>query len=89
MDWAENVVGFEMFAIDAAAGADVVPHLFQPGQLIGGEGDSGGALVFEPSSETLADVFFERFERSCRFNRSTDERDEIRKAAGGGVTSDR
>ena len=52
-----------MLAIDAAAGTDVVAHLFEPGELVGSEGYSGGALLFEPFSETLADVFFEWFER--------------------------
>ena len=35
VDRAENIVGFEMLAIDAAAGADVVAHLFEPGELVG------------------------------------------------------
>ena len=64
-----------MLAIDAAAGADVVAHLFEPGELVGCEGDSGGAFLFEPSSEALTDVFFERFERSCGFDGGADERD--------------
>ena len=28
----------------------------------------GGAFLFEPGSETLADVFLEGFERSCGFD---------------------
>ena len=74
VDRPENVVGFEMLAIDAAAGADVVAHLFEPGELVGSESDSGGAFFFEPSGEALADVFFEWFERSCRFDGSADKR---------------
>src|SRR6266513_5862330 len=71
-----------MFAIDAAAGADVVAHLFQPGELVAGECDSGSTLFFEPSIEALADMFFEWLKRSCWLDCGANEGDEIRKAAG-------
>jgi hypothetical protein len=62
-----------MFAIDAAAGADVVAHLFEPDELISSEVSSSGALLLQPGCETLADVFFEWFERSCRFDGGSDK----------------
>ncbi len=65
VDRAENVVGFEMFAIDAATRAYVVAHLLKPGELVDSEGDVGGALFFQPGCELLADVFFERLEVLC------------------------
>ena len=61
-----------MLAIDAAAGADVVAHLFEPRELVGSEGDSGSALFFKPIGEALADVFFEWLERSCWFDGGSD-----------------
>src|SRR5437764_27848 len=59
IDRAEDVVGVEMLAIDAAAGADVVAHLFEPGKLVGSEGNSGSALLVQPGCEALTNVFFE------------------------------
>lgn len=55
-----------MIAVDAAAGADVVAHLFQPGELVGCEGGPGDALFFKPARETLPNVFFERFKLLVR-----------------------
>jgi len=74
IDRAEDIVGLEVFALDAAAGANVIAHLFQPGELIGGETDSSAALLFESSGESLPNVFFERFERSCGFDRGANKR---------------
>ena len=46
VDRSENIIGFEVLTVDAAAGADVVAHLFKPSELVGGECDSDGALLF-------------------------------------------
>src|SRR5439155_24559134 len=54
IDRAEDVVGDEMLAIHASAGADVVTHLFQPGELIRSEGGAGPAFFLEPADKTLA-----------------------------------
>src|SRR5206468_103327 len=80
VDGTENVVGFEMFAIDAAACANVVAHLFQPGKLIGRKANSGFSLSFEPCGEAFADVFIERFEWSCGFDSGADERHQVGEA---------
>src|SRR4051812_36874036 len=71
-----------MLPIDAAAGADVVAHLFEPGELVSCEDDSRSSLFLKPTNETLTDVFFEGFEWCCWFDGSTDERDKIGKPTG-------
>src|SRR5439155_3607964 len=71
-----------MFAIDAAAGADVVAHLFQPRELIWLKDDSCRAFFFEPLRETLFHMFFEWFEWCRWFDRGANERNEVSEAAG-------
>src|SRR5262249_40601710 len=72
IDGSEFVRSFKMLAINATAGADVIAHFFQPGELIWIEANSGTTLLFQPTSETFAHVFFEWFERSCWFDGSAD-----------------
>lgn len=77
VDRAQDIIGLQVIAVDAAAGADVIAHFFQPGELGVVELDSGGAFSFQPGGEALADVIFERLKRSLGFDGGADEGDKV------------
>ena len=81
VDRAEDVVGFEVVAVHAAAGADVVAHLFQPREVVGAEGGAVGTFLCHPLIKSLVHMLLKWFEDGLLLEGETDEGDEIGEAA--------